>query len=197
MKREEKIIKKVINYQLRKASEMAESICFSFKRLYFDIRVYEKHSGMVDSILPLDYKEIGISKTCLKDFIDMNFRRYNDIEKYTRIKGTNHKVKTKIEEFPMNMERLNLFFNSTCGRSFNSEEIEHLLHFIETDEKIELDKISNKDIYDLLIANTFFSNYHPQTIMFYVFDRYDKEEELTEPQIRNKTNNNYNIHSIM
>ena len=174
------MIKKVLLRQLRRASDIAEGIICSFKKLYFDIRNLEKNSELVESIFPLDFKEIGISKTCLKDFIDMNFRRFNCIEKFSYIKGTNHKIKTKIEEHPMIIQNLNKFLKTTSGSNFNEEQLENMLHFLENEYLNDLSKITNKEIYDMLIANTFFSNYHPQIFILYVFEHYRKELTLFE-----------------
>ncbi len=169
------MIKKVVLRQLRNASKTAETIICNFKKIYYDIRNLEKKSELVESIFPLDYKEIGISKTCLKDFIDMNFRRFNYIQKYSYIKGTTHKVKTKLEEHPMIIQNLNQFLKTTTGCSFTETQFENMLHFLENECLFDLSKVTNKEIYEMLIANTFFSNYHPQIFILYVFDNYKRE----------------------
>ena len=92
-----------------------------------------------------------------------------------KIRGTQHLIRTKIDEFPMNLDNLIPFLKTTCGSNFSSEEVEQLLHFLENDFINEMSTITSKEIYELLIANTFFSNYLPQTIIFYVFDCYKKE----------------------
>ena len=97
MNRDEKLIKKVIVNQLKNSQDISESIYSSFKRLYYDMRVNEKNTDVIREIFPLDYKEIGISKSCFKDLLEMNFRRFNNIEKYILINGTQHLIRTKIE----------------------------------------------------------------------------------------------------
>ena len=198
MNRDEKLIKKVIVSQLKNSQDISESIYSSFKRLYYDMRVNEKNTDVIREIFPLDYKEIGISKSCFKDLLEMNFRRFNNIEKYILINGTQHLIRTKIEEYPMNLDNLKSFLQTTCGINLSNEELEHMLHFLEKDLINESYSITSKEIYELLIANTFFSNYLPQTIIFYVYDRYEKElERMESSQIGLTNEGSHNAKSIL
>lgn len=175
MKRDEKNISRVINRQLELAADLVENIYHGFKRLYFDIRLNNKKSGEEEQILPLD---LGHTKSTLERLIDIQIRRFKSIPK--KIKKDGEFITPKLEDYPISVnEELKLFFK-TSGNHMSQAEIQHLTHFLENISEKEIDTLTNKEIYDLYFSTIFFSNTFPQTIIFYILEKYFEERQDIE-----------------
>lgn len=177
MKRDENRIKKVINQQLSHAAEVAEKIYSCFKRLYFDIRLNEKKTGKIPSLIPHD-SDMGLTKNYLVDLVKIAIKRFKNIPKRSTIEGSKINIQSKYEDFPFQInEELRPFLKS-CGNDLTNSQIEHLLHFIEKIEDAEFTTITCNEIYDLHTMTIFFSNIMPQKILSYVLDKFFEEENL-------------------
>ena len=175
MKRDENRIKKVIHQQLFQASQISEKIYSCFKRLYFDIRLNEKKTGKISSLIPGD-TDMGLTKNYFVDLVKIAIKRFKNIPKRTVIEGTKIDILTKYEDYPFQInEELRPFLKS-CGNDLTNSEIEHLLHFIEKIEESEFSNITCNEIYDLHTMTIFFSNNMPQKIITYVLDKFFEEE---------------------
>jgi hypothetical protein len=90
-------------------------------------------------------------------------------------------VRAKLEYYPIPIEDLKSFIETSSGTVLTQTEIENCLHFIETDNYFfDSERVSSLQIYEMIISNTFFSNYHPQIFFYYVFDNYLREMKSIE-----------------
>lgn len=154
MRRNEKCVAKTINYHLRQAGEISESIFNSFKKLYYDIHVNH-----------IDEKEERLRKFHLGSDIQMNLIRIN----LARFKNGN-----KEDDLEIDIETELKPFLKSCGNNLTDKEIEFMLHFIENHDKINR-KLNKKDLYDICGAIFHFRVTAPHKIIEYVFDEYYNE----------------------
>jgi len=171
MRRNDKNVKKVINKQIENAAETVEIIYQGFKRLFYDMKLNEKKKkGDKDAkVLPLDNK-LGVSEITLMNLINVQIRRFklipkNDIHNI-------HKYKISVKD------DLKSFFKTT-GNRLSDNEIQHVLHFIESFSEKDLDSLTNEHIYEMYCSTLYFSNEFPQQIINEVFKQYfDEREEI-------------------
>jgi|LauGreDrversion4_2_1035121.scaffolds.fasta_scaffold630800_1 hypothetical protein len=175
MKRDENNIKKVVNQQLFKSGDMAEKIYNSFKKIWFDIKINERKTGKIDSIIPKD-TDLGLTKNHLIDLVKIAIKRYKNIPKRTEIEGSNRTILTAYENFPFTINEELRPFLKTCGNDLTNGEIAHLMHFIEKIEESEFSTLTCNEIYDLHTMTIFFSNNMPQKIISFVLDKFFDEE---------------------
>ena len=73
MKKNEKCLKKAINYQLKKAAEISNSIFISFKKLYFDMKTNSKKLNDLENS---NLSHESSKKSVIDRLLDTNLIRF-------------------------------------------------------------------------------------------------------------------------
>lgn len=173
MKRNDKCIQKTIDYHLKKASEISESIFLSFKRLYFDMKSNDKVNEKDD--LDIEYKE---------NEFELGYKHFREIIKDSVLQFT-HTYNNK-ERGEIDIDKELKPFLKSFGNSLSNEEIEFMLHLIDKFDEFK-GKLSINNLYDIYGAILFFRTQKPSAIVKYVFDTFYKDN----PQLYRSNEMNY------
>ena len=172
MNRNEKNVKKMVHYHIKKASRISDEIFLIFKRIYYDMKVNKKqHSHMINDniLMEDDFKplhtnnsesELKLGFQHLQDIIKMNMLRYTGKEK------DNGMIDIKEDLLP---------FIKSFGNSLNAKEIEFMLHMISNFDEFK-GKICVNDLFDICGAILHFRTKRPMEIFTFVFDTFYKND---------------------
>ena len=109
-KRNDKCIKKTINYQLKIAGEISNSIFLIFKRLYFDIMVNKKDRNNFDAL----------GKETCQNLVKISLKRFKKVPE-----------ELQQDKFVINVDTELRAFLKTCGIVADDKEVEFMLHLID------------------------------------------------------------------
>jgi hypothetical protein len=162
MNKNEENIKKVINHQRKKASELSEDIYKSFKKIFFDIKIKHYLEAKKDNI---NYPfEFGLGIVKMQNFISIAFRKFKLFTKETKDWADEEEEKIKIKD------ELKYFLKST-GNRLDESQLDFMLHLIVDFDK-ENGEISKSQFCDIWGAMLAFSKYSPQEIYYEVLNYY-------------------------
>ena len=162
MKRNEKCIKKMVNYHIKKAGRISEEIFQNFKRIYFDIKTNPKlNVSKSEKLFAVDENEneLKLGFPHLQEIIRLNVARYTHSDKENAV------IDIKEDLLP---------FIKSFGNSLNQEEIEYMLHFIENFEDFK-GKITVSNLFDIYGAILHFRTQKPMNIFKCVFNHFYDE----------------------
>jgi hypothetical protein len=166
MKRNDRAIKKTINYQLKLSGEMSNAIFIIFKRLYFDIKMNQKDQSTFNSL----------GKVVCQNLVQVNYMRFIGINEDL----PSNKLS---EKYPLNVDTELRGFLKSCGMSADDKEIEFMLHLVENYSDKE-NQLTLEQLYDIWGAHIHFSSQAPEEILNYVFDEYFRRRDDIEPVLR-------------
>jgi hypothetical protein len=164
MKRNEKCLKKTINYQLKTAAQISNDIFTVFKRLYFDIKTHNKDKD--------NFNTLG--KVVCQNLVGITYSRFLKLKQEATYTQLN-------QSFPINVSKELKAFLKSCGLTVDEKEIEYMLHLV---ENYSDDKLTIEQLYDIWGAHLHFSSLPPEEILHYVFDEYFKRRDDIEPVCR-------------
>jgi len=131
MKRNDRAIKKTINYQLKLSGEMSNAIFIIFKRLYFDIKMNQKDQSTFNSL----------GKVVCQNLVQVNYMRFIGINEDL----PSNKLS---EKYPLNVDTELRGFLKSCGMSADDKEIEFMLHLVENYSDKE-NQLTLEQLYDI------------------------------------------------
>lgn len=165
MKRNEKCVKKLVNYHLKKAGKISEDLFVQFKKLYYDnktntIRNREDQLiGNDDSYNSQNQTEFELTYPTLIDMIKTNYARFK--------KNLDDPIIIKDELQP---------FLKSCGNSLTKEEIEFTYHMVDNLPQMN-GKLYLNNLNDICGAVIYFQKLKPYDIVYSVFDYYYKRNQ--------------------
>ena len=150
MNRNNKAIKKLVEYHTKKAAALSNEIFKNFKRIYYEISIKDNKES-----LGQDYARRMI-KIQMKKFLKISAEDNCSISIDTQLKS---------------------FLNST-GNKLNENELQYLLYFVDDVSSLENDKITKEQFCDIYNAFMKFSEEKPEAILNDVLDHYFMNEKL-------------------
>lgn len=150
MKRNNKAIKKLVEFHTKKAGEMSDAIFKNFKRIYFEIAIRENKNA-----LGQDYA---------RKMIKIQFKRF------TR--------NTSDENCYISIDSQLKSFLYTTGNKLNETELQHMLYFLDDIDSLDGDKITREQFCEIYCAFMKFSEEKPEFILNEVLDHYFMNEKL-------------------
>lgn len=164
MKRNEKCVKKLINYHLKKAGKISEDIFIQFKKLYYDNKkntIKNRENQLIEednksNISQSQYKEFELTYPTLIDLLKTNYARF----------------KNSLEE-PIDIKDELQPFLKSCGNSLTREEIEFTYHMIDNIPQMN-GKIYLQNLNEICGGIIYFRKIKPYEIVYNVFNDYYK-----------------------
>ena len=171
MNRNEKNVRKMVRYHVKRAARISDEIFLIFKRIYYDMKVNKKqNSHMIndnsnnlidDDSKPLHFNnsesELKLGFPHLQEIIRMNMIRYTGKQK-----DNGMIIDIKEDLIP---------FIKSFGNSLNEKEIEFMLHMISNFDEFN-GKINVNDLFDICGAILHFRTKRPMDIFTFVFDTF-------------------------
>jgi hypothetical protein len=194
MKRNDNCIKKTINYHIKRAGEMSNSLFMAFKRLYFDMKINLKNKkineiGGIDNEVSFN----ALNKPALQKLIDINITRFKKIPIAEEERALlNQRLK---DEYPLSVDTELKSFLKSCGNRLDPKEVEFMIHLIENFESFENGKITYLQLYDIWGAIIHFSTKKPEEIVEFVFDKYFDERNDIET-VNKRDSRELNINKV-
>lgn len=172
MKRNEKCVRKLVNFHLREAGRLSEEIFQNFKRIYYDIKINSKPEEH-EKIFTIEENEseLKLGFPHLQEMIRLNVARYTHSE--------DEKASIDIKE------ELRPFLKS-FGNHLNNKEIEFMFHLIENFDEFQ-GKLTINNLFDIYGAILHFRTQKPLDIFKFVFNHFYEDN----PQFYNDTHMTY------
>ena len=157
MKRNEKCVRKLVNFHLREAGRLSEEIFQNFKRIYYDIKINSKPEEH-EKIFTIEENEseLKLGFPHLQEMIRLNVARYTHSE--------DEKATIDIKE------ELRPFLKS-FGNHLNNKEIEFMFHLIENFDEFQ-GKLTINNLFDIYGAILHFRTQKPLDIFKFVFNHF-------------------------
>ena len=175
MNRNEKNVKKMVHYHIKKAARISDEIYLIFKRIYYDMKVNKKqHSHMINdnsnNLIDDDFKLLHINNS--ESELKLGFPHLQEIIRMNMIRYTG---KQKDNGMIIDIKEDLLPFIKSFGNSLNAKEIEFMLHMISNFDEFN-GKISVNDLFDICGAILHFRTKRPMDIFTFVFDTFYKND---------------------
>lgn len=154
-KRNEKCLKKAINYQMHQYAEISNSIAYAFKKIYYD-NIYE----LDENDNPFKLSITNFQKKL--NFYVMRFKRLiGQKKKDTEEEQIDFDIKTELTQFL-----------KSCGMELNEEELDFMLHISGDKKSLELGKLKHKQLDDVWAGINYFCSRNTHEIVRDVFYHY-------------------------
>jgi hypothetical protein len=183
MKRNDRCIKKTVNYQMKKSADYTNTIFTSFKKLYFDMRINLKNNR--NDLRNSEYNFNSLIKKAHQRLMDVNLVRFKQLS----FEGEGDDLHIPLKDnHPIEIEKELKAFIKSCGNRLNVEEIEFMIHLIENYDSFENGKITQNQFYDIWGALIHFSTLKPEEVIEYVYETYSEERKEIEPYSKGERN---------
>lgn len=187
-RRNEKCLKKTIDFQAQAYSETSQSISYAFKKIFFD-NIYEEEQN---------YNLFNLSYSNFKNKIKFYINRFKGImEKNDSGKGAQKddllliqeddgvKIKGQPIEFDIKTELPH--FLKSCGMELNEQELDFMLHVSGDKKNLMQGKIDDVQLKTVWATINYFCSTPLQDIYRHVFKNYfgrENMEDLERQEIR-------------
>jgi len=177
MKKNQKIIKKVLNLQLWKSKLQYSDIYKCFQKLYFDMKIENieviRSGASLDEKNEGEFNNLGIEG--LRNMINFQYLRYLK----SNPENQNIKEQELLSKTLSISQDMKHFLSSTGNSGFSDAQIEYMLYFSEDQSNINNGEVSIQNLYDIWGSMIHFSREHVDTIIKYIFTRYyEKRKDL-------------------
>lgn len=174
MKKDDKIIQKVLRIKMCEEFEICNKIYTIFKKICFDIIVIKKYETSKEEL-----KNIGkIGVAHMQDKVKLNLMRFK------KTKEENMSDIRVQEKYPINVEEELKTFLKSCGCKANDEEMSDMLHFIKNLES-KREQVILQDLFDIWGTHITFCKIGPNEVFKYVFEYFIKNQTTRIDKIDN------------
>lgn len=168
MNKDEELIKKVLQRQIREKSEAMQKVINSFKKLHFDMKRVEDAKENSDGQKQPFY---SLTRDTFHSLIEITFLRYA-----SKTEGRKDAlIEETIDETAISIEYELKPFLKSCGNTLSAEEIELMLHLVE-DADLEDGVITLTQIRDLWGVMIYFSKISIEDLLTFVIMNYFEEK---------------------
>jgi len=161
-RRNEKCLRKTINYQSQLYSEISQSICYAFKKILYD-NFYDKDAENTPFKLP-----IANFQKKLKYYIRRFKRQLDDSSNLPR-ETIDFDIKNELPHFLR-----------SCGMELNEEELDFILHISGDKQNLVNNNINEIQLQDIWGAINYFCSKPMHEIIREVFENYYGREDMED-----------------